>query len=90
MEYDADAERSGNEQKEASDAEMRRQDADPQKDEDAEIRAAEEVINSMNYYSRYVLVRLKRHGDAIRYSFALLYHCIVHVFSGKCPPFIDP
>lgn len=31
-----------------------------------EVQAAEEVINSLNYYFKYVLIRLKRHGEVIR------------------------
>lgn len=42
---------------------------------DSEVRAAEEVINSLNYYFKYVLLKLKRHGDAIRY---LCFHIYKH------------
>lgn len=40
-------------------------------DRNDEVKAAEEVINSLNYYLKYVLIRLRRHGDAIKYAIFL-------------------
>ena len=35
--------------------------------EQAEIEAAEKVINAMRYYQQYCMIKLKRRADAIRF-----------------------
>uniref|UniRef100_A0A1I8BS43 carnosine N-methyltransferase n=1 Tax=Meloidogyne hapla TaxID=6305 RepID=A0A1I8BS43_MELHA len=50
--------------------------------EQAEVEAAEKVINSMRYYQQYCMIKLKRRADAIR-LLEMIVHCGSNILGGS-------